>query len=99
GKGRLADYAVCHSDHECGDCLLRRAALALGGAEVPNECVYCLAGAERTDDGLPDVLDDYTRDGNIRDLPPTGLRSLTLMHARTGVGLPEGMWAILEKTE
>ena len=46
-KGRLADYAVCHSDHECGDYLLRQAELALGGAYVPNESVYCLAGAER----------------------------------------------------
>lgn len=29
---RLVDYAVCHSDHECGDYLLRQAELALGGA-------------------------------------------------------------------
>ena len=51
-KGRLADYAVCHSDRECGDYLLRQAELALGGAYVPDESVFCLAGAERTDDGL-----------------------------------------------
>lgn len=98
-KGRLADYAVCHSDHECGDYLLRQAELALGGAYVPNESVYCLAGAERTDDGLPELLDDYIREGNIRDLPSIDLRSLTFIHETTGGGLPEGMWAILEKTE
>ena len=51
-KGRLADYATCHSDRECGDYLLRQAELALGGAYVPDESVFCLAGAERTDDGL-----------------------------------------------
>ena len=44
-KGRLADYAVCHSDRECGDYLLRQAELALGGAYVPDESVFCLAGA------------------------------------------------------
>ena len=98
-KGRLADYAVCHSDRECGDYLLRQAELALGGAYVPNESVYCLAGAERTDDGLPELLDDYIREGNIRDLPSIDLRSLTFIHETTGGGLPEGMWAILEKTE
>lgn len=43
-KGRLADYAVCHSDRECGDYLLRQAELALGGAYVPDESVFCLAG-------------------------------------------------------
>lgn len=96
-KGRLADYAVCHSDYECGDYLLRQAELALGGAYVPNESVYCLAGAERTDDGLPELLDDYIREGNIRDLPSIGLRSLTFIHETTGGGLPEGMWAILKR--
>lgn len=68
-KGRLADYAVCHSDRECGDYLLRQAELALGGAYVPDESVFCLAGAERTDDGLPELLDNYIREGDIRDLP------------------------------
>lgn len=97
-KGRLADYAVCHSDRECGDYLLRQAELALGGAYVPDESVFCLAGAERTDDGLPELLDNYIREGDIRDLPSIGLRSLTFIHETTGDGLPEGMWAILEKT-
>lgn len=97
-KGRLADYAVCHSDRECGDYLLRQAELALGGAYVPDESVFCLAGAERTDDGLPELLDNYIREGDIRDLPSIGLRSLTFIHETTGGGLPEGMWAILEKT-
>lgn len=97
-KGRLADYAVCHSDRECGDYLLRQAELALGGAYVPNESVFCLAGAERTDDGLPELLDNYIREGDIRDLPSIDLRSLTFIHETTGGGLPEGMWAILEKT-
>ena len=95
----LVDYAVCHSDHECGDYLLRQAKLALGGAYVPNESVFCLAGAERTDDGLPELLDDYIRKGDIRELPSFDLRSLTFIHETTEGGLPEGMWAILEKTE
>ena len=98
-KGRLTDYAVCHSDYECGDYLLRQAELALGGAYVPDESVYCLVGAERTDDGLPELLDDYIRKGDIRDLPSIDLRSLTFIHETTEGGLPEGMWAILEKTE
>lgn len=96
-KGRLADYAVCHSDYECGDYLLRQAELALGGAYVPNESVFCLAEAERTDDGLPELLDDYIRKGDIRDLPSIDLRSLTFIHETTEGGLPEGMWTILEK--
>lgn len=98
-KGRLADYAACHSDRECGDYLLRQAELALGGAYVPDESVFCLAGAERTDDGLPELLDNYIREGDIRDLPSIDLRSLTFIHETTGGGLPEGMWAVLEKTE
>lgn len=97
-RNRLADYAVCNSDHECGDYLLRQAELALGGAYVPNESVYCLAGAEQTDGNLPDQLDDYIRKGDIRELPSFDLRSLTFIHETTGGGLPEGMWAILEKT-
>lgn len=98
-RDRLVDYAVCHSDHECGDYLLRQAELALGGAYVPNESVFCLADAERTDNGLPELLDDYIRKGDIRELPSFDLRSLTFIHETTEGGLPEGMWAILEKTE
>lgn len=98
-RDRLVDYAVCHSDHECGDYLLRQAELALGGAYVPNESVFCLADAERTDDGLPELLDDYIRKDDIRELPSFDLRSLTFLHETTEGGLPEGMWPILEKTE
>lgn len=98
-RDRLVDYAVCHSDYECGDYLLRQAELALGGAYVPNESVFCLADAERTDDGLPELLDDYIRKDDIRELPSFDLRSLTFLHETTEGGLPEGMWAILEKTE
>ena len=43
-KGRLADYAVCHSAHECGDYLLRQAELALGGGEGPKQSVNGLSG-------------------------------------------------------
>lgn len=71
----------------------------LGGAYVPNESVFCLADAERTDDGLPELLDDYIRKDDIRELPSFDLRSLTFLHETTEGGLPEGMWAILEKTE
>lgn len=98
-RDRLVDYAVCHSDHECGDYLLRQTELALGGAYVPNESVFCLADAERTDDGLPELLDDYIRKDDIRELPSFDLRSLTFLHETTEGGLPEGMWAILERTE
>lgn len=98
-RDRLVDYAVCHSDHECGDYLLQQAELALGGAYVPNESVFCLADAERTDNGLPELLDDYIRKSDIRELPSFDLRSLTFIHETTEGGLPEGMWAILEKTE
>ncbi len=98
-RDRLVDYAVCHSDHECGDYLLRQAELALGGAYVPNESVFCLADAERTDNGLPELLDDYIRKDDIRELPSFDLRSLTFLHETTEGGLPEGMWAILERTE
>ena len=98
-RDRLVDYAVCHSDYECGDYLVRQAELALGGAYVPNESVFCLADAERTDDGLPELLDDYIRKDDIRELPSFDLRSLTFLHETTEGGLPEGMWAILEKTE
>lgn len=98
-RDRLVDYAVCHNDYECGEYLLRQAELALGGAYVPNESVFCLAVAERTDDGLPELLDDYIRKGDIRELPSFDLRSLTFIHETTGGGLPEGMWTILEKTE
>lgn len=89
-KGRLADYVVCHSDRECGDYLLRQAELALGGAYVPDESVFCLAGAERTDDGLPELLDNYIREGDIRDLPSIGLRSLTFIHETTGAAFRKG---------
>lgn len=34
-RDRLVDYAVCHSDHECGDYLLQQAELALGGGVCP----------------------------------------------------------------
>lgn len=98
-RDRLVDYAVCHSDHECGDYLLRQAELALGGAYVPNESVFCLTDAERTDNGLPELLDDYIRKDDIRELPSFDLRSLTFLHETTEGGLPEGMWAILERTE
>lgn len=87
-RDRLVDYAVCHSDHECGDYLLQQAELALGGAYVPNESVFCLADAERTDNGLPELLDDYIRKSDIRELPSFDLRSLTFIHETTEGGLP-----------
>lgn len=96
---RLVDYSVCHSDYECGEYLLRQAELALGGTYVPNEAVFCLIGVERTDDGLPELLDDYIRQGDIHDLPSFELRSLTFIHETTRGGLPEGMWAVQEKME
>lgn len=98
-QDKLVDYSVCHSDYECGEYLLRQAELGLGGTYVPNEAIFCLTGAERTDGGLPELLEEYIRQGDINDLPSFDLRSLTFIHESTKGGLPEGMWAVLEKME
>lgn len=48
-RGNIVDHAVCRDDVECGGYLFRQAELALKGAYVPGETVYCLSGPGHTD--------------------------------------------------
>lgn len=45
-NGKLVDFGLCRNDYECGAYLIRQAELALDGAYIPQEIVYCQSGPE-----------------------------------------------------
>lgn len=92
----IVDHAVCHNDMECGRYLFRQADLALGGAYVPGETIYCLDGTEQADRSRQELLEDYVRSGDIRDLPSLDLRSLTFIHETSPDDLLKNMSSIVE---
>lgn len=95
-RGNIVDHAVCRDDVECGGYLSRQTELALEGAYVPGETVYCLAGTEQTDKDRQELLEDYVRSGDILDLPSLDLRSLTFIHETSPDGLLKNMSSIVE---
>lgn len=99
GQNTLTDYKVCHNDRECGAYLFRQVELALGGAYIPQETIYCLDERIEAGTDIPRLLEDCIRQGDIHDIPSFWLRELTLLYEKSGVRLPENMADILILSE
>lgn len=99
GQNTLTDYKVCHNDRKCGAYLFRQVELALGGAYIPQETIYCLDERIEAGTDIPKLLEDCIRQGDIHDMPSLWLRELTFLYERSGVRLPENMADILILSE
>ncbi len=99
GQNTLTDYKLCHNDLECGEYLFRQVELALGGAYIPKETIYCLDERIEAGTDIPRLLEDCIRQGDIHDMPSFLLRELTFLYEKSGVRLPENMADILILSE
>lgn len=97
--GKLVDFGLCLNDYECGAYLIRQAELALDGAYIPRETVYCQPDPEWTDERLPGLLNGYISQNDIEDMSSLDLRSLTFIHETVEGGLPDSMYSILQCLE
>lgn len=98
-SGKLIDFGLCRNDYECGAYLIRQAELALDGAYIPQETVYCQPDPEWTDGRLPGLLNEYINRNDIEDMASLDLRSLTFIHETMEGGLPDSMYSILQCLE
>lgn len=93
--GKLVDFGLCRNDYECGAYLIRQAELALDGAYIPKETVYCQPDPEWTDERLSGLLHGYISRNDIECMSSLDLRSLTFIHETVEGGLSDNMYSIL----
>lgn len=98
-NGKPVDFGLCRNDYECGAYLVRQVELALDGAYIPKETVYCQPDPEWTDERLPGLLNEYISQNDIEDMASLDLRSLTFIHETVEGGLPDSMYSILQCLE